>query len=334
LVDGQSAHDVRIAVVGGGLAGLAAASRLSRAGAAVTVLEAADRVGGRLASLSRDDYAFDAGAQYFTARDPRLRQVLADWLRAGVAARWRADLVSLAEGDVQRRPDATRRYVGVPDMAAIARAVAAGVDVHTATRVIATRRRDGWAVDTDSGDSFTGFDGLILAVTPSRAAPLLDDVPLLAVAVQALDMKPCWTVMAGFDGAFVRDGVLSWVGRNDTKPGRPAREAWTLHADHEWSLSHADLAAGRAAEQLLRAFGEAAGRRLPDPAMLEAHLWPEAIAEAPLDDGCLADDRAGVAVCGDWCAGSRVEGAYVSGLAAADRVMAALAAPGPEGSTG
>jgi len=43
--------DLRVAVVGGGLAGLAAAAALSREGAAVTVLEARRRCGGRAASF-------------------------------------------------------------------------------------------------------------------------------------------------------------------------------------------------------------------------------------------------------------------------------------------
>lgn len=342
MAEGEAARGVRIAVVGSGLAGLAAASHAAAAGATVTVLEAADRIGGRLASVNRDGCSFDAGAQYFTARDPRFRRALAGWLRAGAATRWRADLVSLSDGRAHRRPDTTRRYVGVPDMAGIARVVAAAIDVRIGTRVTAARRRDGWVLETDAAGTLTGFDAVVLALTPGRAAPLLDDVPLLAAAVQAVDMRPCWAVLAGFDkalpldfdGAFLRDGVLSWAGRNNTKPGRPAGEAWTLHADHGWSSSHGDLSNGRAAEQLLSAFAHAAGCRLPGPAVLDAHLWPEATARAPLDDGCLADDDAAVAVCGDWCAGSRVEGAYVSGLAAADRVMTALAVPGSGGSAG
>src|SRR3712207_9240206 len=49
----------RVAVVGAGLGGLAAAARLAAAGHAVTVLEQADAVGGKLGRLTVDGHTFD-----------------------------------------------------------------------------------------------------------------------------------------------------------------------------------------------------------------------------------------------------------------------------------
>jgi predicted NAD/FAD-dependent oxidoreductase len=40
----------------------------------------------------------------------------------------------------------------------------------------------------------------------------------------------------------------------------------------------------------------------------------------------LWDAESRVAVCGDWCQGARIEGAFLSGLAAADRVLRARGA--------
>jgi len=51
-----------VVVVGGGPSGLAAAHRLSRAGVAVRVLEAADRVGGKMRTSRRDGFVVDQGA--------------------------------------------------------------------------------------------------------------------------------------------------------------------------------------------------------------------------------------------------------------------------------
>lgn len=52
----------RVAVVGGGAAGISAAFRLRRAGAQVTVFEADDHVGGRCRTVVRDGFTFDVGA--------------------------------------------------------------------------------------------------------------------------------------------------------------------------------------------------------------------------------------------------------------------------------
>lgn len=50
-----------VAVIGGGIAGMAAAYRLQQAGWAATVFEARDRVGGRMWSLRKGDFLMDAG---------------------------------------------------------------------------------------------------------------------------------------------------------------------------------------------------------------------------------------------------------------------------------
>lgn len=73
----MTARPARVVVVGGGVAGLAAAHRLLRPGpeggapaAEVTVLEASARVGGKVASMDVGDVAVEAGADSLLARKP------------------------------------------------------------------------------------------------------------------------------------------------------------------------------------------------------------------------------------------------------------------------
>ena len=60
----------RLTVVGGGVAGLAAAWEAAGAGAEVTVLEATDRLGGRVAGTELRGRPVDLGADAFLARPP------------------------------------------------------------------------------------------------------------------------------------------------------------------------------------------------------------------------------------------------------------------------
>ena len=53
---------LKVAVVGGGASGITAAHELSRRGHAVTVFEAEDRVGGKVASYEHHDHVFELGA--------------------------------------------------------------------------------------------------------------------------------------------------------------------------------------------------------------------------------------------------------------------------------
>ena len=59
-----------VVVIGGGIAGLAAADRLAAAGVRVTLLEAAERLGGKIHTASFAGGALDMGAEALVTRDP------------------------------------------------------------------------------------------------------------------------------------------------------------------------------------------------------------------------------------------------------------------------
>lgn len=64
-----SLHRVRVTVIGGGLAGLAAALRLRHAGAEVTLLEKNAKVGGKLSEFRAEGYRWDMGPSLLTMPD-------------------------------------------------------------------------------------------------------------------------------------------------------------------------------------------------------------------------------------------------------------------------
>ena len=63
-------------VVGGGLAGLVAARHLAESGASVTLMEASDRVGGRVVTDHEDGYTFDRGFQVLFSAYPAVKREL------------------------------------------------------------------------------------------------------------------------------------------------------------------------------------------------------------------------------------------------------------------
>ena len=71
----------------------------------------------------------------------------------------------------------------------------------------------------------------------------------------------------------------------------------------------------------LEAAARAMGLDVLHPTHIDAHRWRYALAEGSLDAGCLWDGTLRLGVCGDWCHNSRVEGAFLSGMAAAGRVL-------------
>ena len=80
--------EARIAVVGAGVAGLAAARRLAELGAAVTVLEKSRGPGGRAATRHDGPLRFDHGMQFFTARRDPFRRQVTECIDRGVVGVW------------------------------------------------------------------------------------------------------------------------------------------------------------------------------------------------------------------------------------------------------
>ncbi len=334
-----------VAVVGAGLSGLACARTLAAHGHRVRVFDKARGVGGRMSTRRAGVWRFDHGAQYFTARDALFRRQVDSWIEEDVVARWDGVVAVLGGGDSTRpepdrgpsRSGQTERFVGVPDMSAVCRRLAAGRDVVLETHVTSIERRAaGWRLASAENLDLGRYDAAVVsAPAPQTAELIAGSAPEIAARAARVEMAPCWAVMASFaeplatsfDGAFVHGSPLGWVARNASKPSRPDGEAWVLHATPEWSRRHLDLDREDAARRLLEAFRTASDTTVGAPVHLDAHRWRFALPE-PLAEPCLFDAEALLAACGDWCGGPRVEGAFLSGRAAAERLLALH--PGPE----
>jgi photolyase PhrII len=336
---------LRIAVIGAGLAGLAAARTLADQNHAVTLFEKSRGRGGR-AATRRIEHAgvvvgADHGAQYFTARDPRFRRRVLSWVQRGVVAPWPGRFGAVEQGLIRPAGDTDERFVGVPGMSALGRLLAEALDVRLGTRVAPPERADGqWRLRDDTGAELGAFDRVLIAAPAPQAADLLAAAPALAARAAGVAYAPCWTLLAGFDkavdlpwdGLFINDdSPLGWVARNGSKPGRPRAgqgEVWVLHGAPGFSRTHLEAEPAPVADALLAAFAAladlAGGGSLPAPAWWQAHRWRYSFCETPLADGCLWDAALGLGACGDWCAGARVEAAWLSGEALAGRLLGSL----------
>lgn len=324
-------------MIGAGIAGLTAARALQHGGLHVTVFEKSSGPGGRAATrVAALDLSFDHGAQYFTARDPRFTAEVKAWRRNGVVDEWHAQFVEIRQGTVRAKRDQPQRYVGVPDMSALGRDLADGLHVMTDTRIVGIDGTpSGWTLVESDGRIHSSFSSVIVALPAPQAAELLGPhaFPKEALAIR---MTPCWAVMAAFesavavewDGAFVHGCPLAWVARNSSKPGRDHRlDAWVLHATADWSTTNLNASWESVATSLLGEFGRVTSS-IVTPVVLDAKRWLYAAHQEPVRLAALGNGWQGLVVCGDWLLGGRIEGAYLSGLEAADMTLRGRSSPG------
>jgi renalase len=329
---------VTVLVVGAGIAGLTAARWLQEQGHAVTVADKGRAPGGRVSTrrvLNGDadraeltSMAFDHGAQYFTVRDARFNLEVERWHKARVVQLWHGKLASFDSEGRDPVEDEHARWVGVPGMSAIGRHLARGLDVRCGVQ-ITVLQHDGhtprWLASTAAGQTLGPFDAVIVTTPAPQALPLVAASRLLMQAVSSVQMHPCWAALVAFeepvstpfDAAYVTSSPLGWIARDRSKPHRGLAETWVLHASAAWSSAHVDDAADVVGPFLLNAFADLVRAGLPLPAYLGAHRWRFACADPALSAGALADPDQRLYVGGDWCAGNRIEGAFLSGLAAA-----------------
>jgi photolyase PhrII len=325
---------LRIGVIGAGMAGLNAARTLQDQGHRVTVFEKSRGLGGRMATRRIDAIGLDHGAQYFTARDARFREAVAAWMELGIVQRWQPRVATVRGNRLTASPDDQARYVAVPGMSALGRHLATGLDVQQQVRVAPPRIDDGqWLLDDDAGNRLGRFDALIVAVPPEQAEALLRaSVPDITAGIAQVRSDPTWALMletsepitAPYDALFFKDGPLAWAARNDSKPGRGG-DTWVIHAGQAWTREHLDNDADTAAERLAELFCAALDMPKSRITRRWAHRWLYALTAEPLRRGAIWSAESALAVCGDWCHGSRIEGAFLSGQAAAGYLLRELA---------
>lgn len=332
-INSAAASLPRIGIIGAGMAGLTAGRKISTYGFSVHLFDKARGPGGRMATRRRENLAFDHGAQYFTARDERFKLRVLSWQREGLVSRWNSRFGIISNGETRADSSLVPRYVGVPRMSALTRHLSSSLEVSYSTRIERlTLKGPGWQFIDDKGNDQGSFDYVIITTPPDQALSFLQPNSDLYKQASGVEMTPCWALMTvfnkrldtAFDGLFMDDATISWAARNNSKPERPEGEAWVLHGSPAWSNVQLEMDPDLVTEQLLAAFWSATGITAQTPAYASPHRWRYARAVQPLETNCVwdADQRIGLA--GDWCMSNKVEGAYLSGEAIADRLIHAI----------
>ena len=326
-----------IAIIGAGLSGLTAAHALKES-CSVVLFDKSRGVGGRMStryapSPDIGQYEFDHGAQYFTARDPHFQDAVERAIEQGVVAPWAGRAFYLKDGAMERDRGGDR-FVAVPRMNSWAKHLAEGLDITLGARVSSLSRQDGtWTLIFEDGAKRGGFDAVICAVPSVQAQALLPAEFSGMKAIQTTKMDACFALMVGFDKPHdfgwdslrVNNNVNAWLAVNSDKPGRAkAKTTLMVHAAPDWSNEHAEADRDWVRAEMEASASELCGKHISAASHITLHRWLYASVSASPQQAALIDLNKGLIACGDWCLGGRVEGAFLSGLAAADSLLNSL----------
>ncbi|MEO0785293.1 MAG: FAD-dependent oxidoreductase [Pseudomonadota bacterium] len=325
-----------IAIIGAGLAGLTCGAELSQAGHQVSLFDKGRGPGGRMSTRRADtsigQVRFDHGAQYITAETSEFGAQLETWAEAGHIAQWQGQFVDMSDTGSAAELEASPRWVGVPAMNGLIRALAEPFNVTWGARVQEISGTPGaWTLGFEGKTDTAGpFHSVLLAIPAEQVGALLNDLaPHMAESAAAVVSAPSWTAMFAFDtpvpcefdAARVQSGPIGWAARNASKPGRGPEETWVVQASANWSHSHLEDSAETVTESLLEAFRELSGA--PAPIHAAAHRWRYAQATETARVSHQYDPNLGLGTCGDWHLGGKCEHAWLSGRALSRAIIVA-----------
>ena len=310
------------------MAGLAAARELPSS--RYQIFEKSRGPGGRLASKRIAQQRADIGAQFFTVRDPRFKAVVELAHLAGAIQSWEPRMGTFRSSTPVNSFDTQQRYVGAPYMNALGRFLSQSVKIQSETR-IDTIQRDGpyFILTTTTGAEYSAEQ--VLVTTPvDQMSDLLAQFAIAPIATQ-FTMEPTWTSVVSsehqlmtstrepIDACFGGDhDVFDFISVERSKPGRDS-DLIVVQASPEWSKVHLEHDPDWIAQQIARELTDTFGIQVK-PVL--SHRWRYARPTDPkttTQKGIYQVD-AGLWIAGDYLAGGRVEGAYLAGFEAAERL--------------
>jgi predicted NAD/FAD-dependent oxidoreductase len=324
-----------VVVIGAGICGLLAAKTLTASGHRVTVLDKGRGLGGRLATRRIDEGVFDHGAQYFTARDPGFRVLVQQWLEAGIIRPW---ATGFALSDGKFKQDGEQRYCAVSGMTGLAKHLATGLDIRLQAKVdtLAVHER-GWKINVENGESVTSR-ALLLTPPVPQSLQLLSAGSIalpepLRTELEQIAYAPCLALMVLLDGPSLVPAPgglwfpgepISWMADNQRKGISPSAGAsLTIHTGQDYARRNWDRPHEEVAKELLEVAAPWLGGV---PVRSQVHRWRYSIPTRLHPERWVSlEDPAPLVLAGDAFGGPRIEGAALSGLAAAARLAEVLA---------
>lgn len=343
-MSGNSMHSTTdVLVVGAGITGLMAAYTLQKAGLRVLVLDKGRGVGGRLATRRIGPGYADHGAQFFTVRSPEFRKLVKEWLAEERVFVWGhgwsdGSIVPGPKDGHSPHSDGHPRYAMSGGMTSIPKYLATHLNTDLEVHVSQIMPKDGgWEAVSRDGRKYYCRAVILTPPVPQSLALLAAGNTMLhrddQSSLTRLTYAPCLCGLFWVEGKvhLPEPGALqrpfhpiSWIADNQRKGISPDATLITMHGNPIFSQAHFNTPEA----DVLDLFQASLKNHMAaDAVVLQAQLkkWRFSLPTALFPERTLvARDLPPLAFAGDAFKEPRVEGAVLSGLAAAQAIKAGL----------
>lgn len=327
---GDTVTPPRVAVVGGGVSGIAAARAIHDREVDVVVLDRGHRLGGRMAvrtlrdtGLAYDGHAVDVGAAYLTATSRSFRTVVDNWVDRSILRPWTDTFVTAGPDGRDGVAVGPLRYAAPLGLRALVEDLAADLPLLVHPNAVED------VVRADGGVLVDGiwFDAVVLAMPGPQALDLVadDDPAVEALEAQVFDPTltlvaaydaPCWEP---FDAMFVNDNALLTLVVDDGRRRGDDAPVLVAHSTSLVAARHLDNPLG-AGPQLLAALRSVVATTA-EPSWFDVRRW--SLAKPRRTEGVDHWFDGVLGLCGDvWGTTSKIETAWTSGNALGRAVAA------------
>ena len=313
---------MRIAVLGAGISGLVCARALAQGGHHVTVWEKSRSLGGRCATRKFGDHVVDHGVQYFTLRDPGVREEMQKLCGSRLKMLPNPILVAGQDGEIYREGE--ERFYLADGNNRLGALLAEGVLVKKEIEIKRLEKAGKkWRMQGEE------YDRVVCSTPWPQAAALLGK------KVSAASYDPCLTVLLEYlvhredatgASAYARidssgRDPLAWTACENVKGGRIAAGStvYVIQASPEYSREHLEQSPEYWASDL-QVLLEKLWHLDPEKrGSVFAHRWR--YARSRPDREIPKDLPEGIHLCGDSLGESRLESVWLSGRETARGIL-------------
>ena len=312
---------MNVVVIGAGIAGLMAAEQLQNNGHDVVVIDKGKSPGGRLATRRIGLATFDHGAQFFTVRDSEFDLHVQKWKHEGIVREW-------CKGFAQH--DGHARYIATFGMNSIAKHLAKELDVRCNTFAFEVTRNAGetWTIKIDDGSTFISDALIITCPLPQTYSLLITAQVNVPDELLHCQYDRTLGLLASLDnhsavpapGGIQNPNEYTQFVADNFQKGVSQIPALTVHFSPTFSEQHWD----DEPEELHRLLLNRSQQWFGGAHVIESQVkkWRFATPRTPWSERIWKYET--LVIAGDAMNGPKVEGAALSGLAAAKALSESL----------